>query len=148
MRNDAMASAYLLQASARLKSAKSALRNKNYPYTVRQAQECVELSLKGVLRLYGIEYPKENDVKEVLLRVSGKFPRWFRKQMEDFARISSKLAAERGPSMYGDEEKDVPASELFGKDRAVEALKQAQLIYPNCSKALDAYLAKVKGQTK
>lgn len=143
-----MASAYLRQASARLRSAKLALKDRNYPYTVRQAQECVELSLKGILRLYGIEYPREHDVKEILLRVSRRFPDWFRAQVKSFAEISSKMATERGPSMYGDEEKGIPPSQLFRYERAVEAVKEAQLILRNCSKALETFLQKAKKRTE
>ena len=42
-----VAKAYLRQAGARLKDARDALLEGNYPYAVRLSQECVELSLKG-----------------------------------------------------------------------------------------------------
>ncbi|MEM2843060.1 MAG: HEPN domain-containing protein [Candidatus Bathyarchaeia archaeon] len=48
----------LEQARSRLKTARIALKDKNYAYSVRSSQECVELSLKASLRLLGIEYPK------------------------------------------------------------------------------------------
>lgn len=139
-----MAAGYLEQAAARLKSAKRALKEKNYPYTVRQAQECVELSLKGILRLYGVEYPREHNVKEVLLQAAGRFPVWFRRHVNQFAEISARMAAERGPSMYGDEEKGIPPSELFGRERAAAAVAEAEMVRINCAKALDAFMRKAK----
>jgi HEPN domain-containing protein len=42
---------------------RDALVEGNYPYTVRLSQECVELSLKAVLKAVGIEYPKIHDVQ-------------------------------------------------------------------------------------
>jgi len=44
-----VARAYLRQAEARLKDARDAFAEGNYPYAVRLSQECVELSLKAVL---------------------------------------------------------------------------------------------------
>jgi len=57
MNNVAMARAYLRQASERLRHAREALEEGNYPYVVRQSQEAVELLLKAALRLVGVEPP-------------------------------------------------------------------------------------------
>jgi len=48
MNNVAMARAYLRQASERLRHAREALEEGNYPYVVRQSQEAVELALKAL----------------------------------------------------------------------------------------------------
>jgi len=69
-----MARAYLKQAQERLKHAKEALKNGNYPYVIRQSQESVELSLKAALRLVGIEPPKWHDVGPALKKEAEKFP--------------------------------------------------------------------------
>jgi HEPN domain-containing protein len=144
MRTDAMALAYLRQASSRLKAAKPAFKRKDYAFTVRQSQECVELSLKAALRLYGVEHPKEHDVKELLFEVRGRFPKWFSSHVEEFGEISMELARDRGPSMYGDEEKGIPPSELFGKDDAVKALKSAEFVYRRCERLSKEFLKKAK----
>ena len=52
-----VAKSYLRQAKARLEDAKDAYIEGNYPYAVRLSQECVEFSLKAVLKAVGIEYP-------------------------------------------------------------------------------------------
>jgi HEPN domain-containing protein len=53
-----IAKSYLRQAEARLEDAEDALLEGNYPYAVRLSQECVEPSLKAVLKAVGIEYPR------------------------------------------------------------------------------------------
>ena len=74
MNNRKMAQSYLRQAMERLIHAEEALRKGNYPYTIRQSQEAVELSLKGVLRLTGIEPPKWHDVGPILKKEKTRFP--------------------------------------------------------------------------
>jgi HEPN domain-containing protein len=144
VRSDLMAAAYLEQAGARLQAARRALRSGNHPFTVRLAQECVELSLKAALRLYGVEYPREHDLKPVLLAVRERFPPWFRRKVESLAEISSRLASERGPSMYGDEERGVPPTQLFHEDRAREALGEAERVYGECSRLYRSFLSKTR----
>ena len=124
----------LEQARSRLKTAQIALKDKNYAYSVRSSQECVELSLKAALRLLGIEYPKKHDVSRVLLINKERFPKWF--PIVEFAEISRKLAEKREPAMYGNELKMMPASILFSKEEASEALKNAEKIYSFCLKLL------------
>lgn len=65
-----MASNYIKQARARIRHAELALREEEYPYVVRRSQEAVELALKGVLRLVGIEPPKWHDVGPILREYS------------------------------------------------------------------------------
>lgn len=127
-----LAADYLRRAESRLKSGEAALERKEYPDVVRYSQECVELSLKGCLRAVGVEYPREHDVSDVLLDAVNLFPDWFRKDMEEMARISRKLALARGPSTYGEEERGIPPSELFGKGDAEEALNDASFVFERC----------------
>ena len=43
--------------------------------SIRRSQEAVELALKGLLRMLGIDYPKHHDVGELFLQqVMDKFP--------------------------------------------------------------------------
>jgi len=61
-----MAKAYIEDAERSYNEAKINFNEKAYHRCIRRAQECVELSLKGVLRLLSIEYPKSHDVSIVL----------------------------------------------------------------------------------
>ncbi|MEM1606038.1 MAG: HEPN domain-containing protein, partial [Fervidicoccaceae archaeon] len=66
MNNVSMARSYLRQAEERIRHAKEALEEGNYPYVVTQCQESVELLLKAALRLVGVEVSKWRDVGPVL----------------------------------------------------------------------------------
>ncbi len=58
MNTEAMAKAFLDDAIYSLKETKEALNEGIYHRAIRRAQEGVELALKAILRLLGIEYPK------------------------------------------------------------------------------------------
>ncbi len=125
MNNIELAKSNLKQAEERLKHAREALESGNYPYVVRQSQEAVELSLKGALRLAGIEPPKWHDVGPLLRRERARFPQWFQELVDDLASISRSLRKERELAMYGDEEIGVPPEELYTRKDATQALEDA-----------------------
>jgi HEPN domain-containing protein len=58
MTNMDLAQSYLIKARKRLKILGVLLQEEDYSDVVREAQEIVELSLKGMLRSAGIEPPK------------------------------------------------------------------------------------------
>jgi len=133
-----IAKAYLRQAEARLKDAKDALLEGNYPYTVRLSQECVELSLKAVLKAVGIEYPKIHEVSDILADVGDRFPEWFRMGLE-FLRESSKiLAKKREISLYGGEEAFLSPEEVISKADAEDATQRAVKTHELCRKLIDS----------
>ena len=93
--------AFLKQAEARLKDGREAIQDKNYPYCVRLSAESVELSLKAVLKLVGIEYPKKHDVSDVLSAMIDRFPDWFRDQVPKMAESNKILTKKRESALYG-----------------------------------------------
>jgi len=133
-----MAREYITRAGRTLQEARSAIQSGDYPLTVRRAQEAAELSLKAALRFLGIEYPREHDLRDVLLAVatSRALPEWFEAQVEFMAHGSSDLARKRGPSFYGDEQAMTPPSILFTKDDAVKALEVAEKTHENCRRLI------------
>jgi HEPN domain-containing protein len=124
----------LHQARRRLVTVRREVAAGGYAYAVRTAQECVELSLKAALRLVGIDYPKKHDVSRILLHVRARFPTWF--DVSRFAEVSRELAAKREPAMYGVEAKMQPAEDLFTKQDAATALKQAVEVHRSCVRLL------------
>ena len=66
MTNVSLAQSYLIKARKRLKILSVLLDEAAYSDVVREAQEIVELALKGMLRQVGIEPPKWHDVGGVL----------------------------------------------------------------------------------
>lgn len=140
-----MASDYLKRARSRLTDAESAVKRGDYPEAVRYSQEAVELSLKAVLRIYGIEYPKVHDVGDILYINMEIYPEWFKGELDNIRRISRELALKRAPAMYGLEVSGKGPSELFGKDDALEALKSGKYVYELSRRLIDEY---VRGQSR
>lgn len=106
-----------------------AWRNGNYNMVIRRAQEAVELSLKGVLRILGIEYPKVHDVGRIFAEaVNKKLKDVSEAEIYKIVYISSHLAEDRSPSFYGEEE--------FGEEEAEEALHDAQFVFQKVSEMM------------
>ena len=120
----------------RIKHAEEALKT-NYPYVIRQSQEAVELSLKAVLRIVGIEPPKFHDVGPILRKNSKLYPEWFRKEIDKMASISRILRREREASMYGDEELALTPDEIYTLRDAEMALRDAKYVLENCKKLIN-----------
>jgi HEPN domain-containing protein len=69
---------------------------------VREAQEIVELALKGMLRAIGIEPPKLHDVGGLLHEHRERFTTEIADEVDDLALISMELRKERELAFYGD----------------------------------------------
>jgi HEPN domain-containing protein len=134
-----LAADYLRRARARLIDGDSALKRGHHPEVVRYSQEAVELSLKACLRMIGVEYPKVHDVGDELKLNSPRFPTWFSRRIEEFAKISTELAMKRAASMYGIEAAGKGPSELFDEEEAELSLKEARLIYENAEKLYNEF---------
>lgn len=134
LKMDVLAKDYLERARNRILDASSALTRGAYPEVVRYSQECVELSLKAVLRVVGVEYPRVHDVGDVLDLHKERFPKWFRKYIERLRHISTNLAQKRGPSLYGLERLGKPPSEIFDEKDARDALNSAKYVHECCLK--------------
>ena len=130
----ALAKDYLERARNRILDASSAMSRGAYPEVIRYSQECVELSLKAILRIVGIEYPRVHDVGDVVDLHRDRFPEWLHKHIEKFRYISMDLAQKRGPSLYGIESLGKTPSEIFNEDDAREALDNARYVYEYCLK--------------
>ena len=73
MTNESLARSYLRKANDRLKVLDLLLKEGGYSDVVREAQEPVELALKGMLRAIGIEPPKLHDVGGLLVQHRDRF---------------------------------------------------------------------------
>lgn len=138
MNTNSMAIDYIKRAKRCLKETKDAFEEEDYPITIRRAQECVELSLKAVLRFIAIEYPRDHDVSNALEIAKDKFPDWFSTKITDYMRISRDLSKKRGPAIYGYEAQLIPASDIFTRNDANEALMSAEDVYGSCVLLIDA----------
>ncbi len=137
MTNHQMGKAYIEDAALRLNILPALLSEGGFNVVVREAQETVELFLKGALRYVGVEPVKLHDVADILRHNRDRFPSWFQDELEKMADISTKLADDRGPSYYGDEARGLPASALFDKESALEALEEARLVGGLCRRLIE-----------
>jgi len=115
MTNETLARSYLVKAQKRLK-ALAVLRDEGaHSDVVREAQELVELALKGMLRAVGIEPPKFHDVGGLLLEHEAKFSREVRDRLARAAEISKRLRRERELAFDGDID-FIPTQEYSASD--------------------------------
>lgn len=89
---------------------------------VREAQEIVELILKGAMRTVGVDPPKRHDIQASVLQELDRFPPEWQEKMPILAEAVAELAAERSQAFYGDEAELIAASDLFDRQDAQSAL--------------------------
>ena len=126
MNNSTLAQSYLVKARKRLKILDVLLNETAYSDVMREAQEIVELALKGMLRQVGIEPPKWHDVSSLILEYRTRFPEPVNKSAERLAEISSYLRKEREISFYGDI--DFIPTEEYSRDDALKAIDDARFV--------------------
>lgn len=124
MKNLSLAKSYLGKAQKRLKILDILLDEEDYSDVIREAQEIVELALKGMLRQIGIEPPKWHDVGQLILEYQTRFPDEVSAQAEKLAGISAWLRKEREFSFYGDI--DFIPTEQYSKEDAQRAIDDAK----------------------
>jgi hypothetical protein len=93
---------------------------------VREAQELVELALKGMLRAVGIEPPKFHDVGGLLVEHRAKFAADVSGRLHRAAEISTRLRRERELAFYGDI--DFVPTEQYSSADAARAYDEAAWI--------------------
>ena len=123
MTNGSLAESYLLKAGKRLKILSVLLDDEAYSDVVREAQEVVELALKGMLRQVGVEPPRWHDVGGILREHRERFPDDVVSRIERLAGISAALRKDRELSFYGDI--DFIPTEHYTKEHAQRALDDA-----------------------
>jgi HEPN domain-containing protein len=126
MTNTSLAQSYLIKATKRLKILPVLFDEAAWSDVVREAQEIVELSLKGMLRQAGIDPPKWHDVGKMLLEYRDRFPESVANQLEQMAAISAWLRKEREFSFYGDI--DFIPTEEYSEADALRAMEDARLV--------------------
>ena len=136
MTSDRMGRQYIQEAGARPALVHLALERGMWAATVREAQECVELFLKGALRLVAVEPARTHDVAAALRSESARFPAWFGASIDAVAAISTKLAGDRGPAFYGDEQHGLGPQELFHEDDARRAVGDMGFVAELCTRLL------------
>lgn len=110
------------------KDLKSAMEEENYNLAVRRAQEVVELSLKGCLRILGIDYPKVHDAGFVFVKEAGNKLHFKKDSLQQIERISRWLSEARAPSFYGERD--------FTSEDAKKAFEDADYVLKEIKSAI------------
>jgi HEPN domain-containing protein len=126
MTNKTLAQSYRIKALKRLKILDVLLKEDAFSDVIREAQEIVELALKGMLRQMGIEPPKWHDVSDALLEFADRLPEEVRGQTQQLAEISKWLRKEREFSFYGDI--DFIPTEEYDRNDAIRAIRDAEFV--------------------
>jgi HEPN domain-containing protein len=88
---------------------------------VRRAQEVVELSLKGLLKLMGVESPKTHDVGDTFAKIcTEKKIDIEGRELTEMQQISHQLAQDRAPAFYMEKE--------YTREQANQALQSAEKV--------------------
>ncbi|PWB76586.1 MAG: DNA-binding protein [Holophagae bacterium] len=126
MRNRDLASDYVGRAAIRLQALDVLFEHGGWADVVREAQEAVELALKGLLREHGVEPPRIHDVSEVLLAERARLPGALQPEVEALAAISRDLRRDRELAFYGAE--DLTPSGFYSKHDAERARAGARRV--------------------
>lgn len=124
MTTSALAASYLKKALLRLEMLRFAYEREGFSDVVREAQELVELALKGMLRAVGVDPPKVHEVGATLLLERARFPSDL--DVEMLARISRELRKDRELAFYGAE--DLIPTEAYDRADAETAIRSAELV--------------------
>ena len=127
MTSDRLAKAYVEKAAVRIKALKFLHQEGGYSDVVREAQECVEILLKAVLRCLGIEVPKIHDVSRLLKQRIDLLPKLLKDNLDEVSRISRELRKDRELAFYGTE--DWIPTEEYGSDDSQEAIRKAERVF-------------------
>lgn len=121
-----LAESYFEKATKRLRVLDVLLEEEAFSDVVREAQELVELALKGMLRYVGIDPPKWHDVGPILLEHSSLLPENIRNSLAELAEISKRLRREREFAFYGDI--DFIPTEEYSREDAAAAINDAKFV--------------------
>jgi len=123
MHNKELALDYVRRAQIRLRVLDVLYTAESWADVVRESQEIVELTLKGLLRAYGIEPPRVHDVSALLLAECGRLPRALQTQLPRLAAISRDLRRDRELAFYGAE--DLTPGSFYAREDADRARSSA-----------------------
>jgi hypothetical protein len=132
--NRDLAKAYLRKALDRLDILDVLHKKSAYSDVVREAQEVVELALKGMLRAVGIEPPKYHDVGGLLLEHKDRFAENVATRLAKAAAASKWLRKEREMAFCGDI--DFIPTEEYTEEDSRRAMEDARGVVEMASEAI------------
>jgi HEPN domain-containing protein len=126
-----LAESYLEKATKRLRALDVLLEEEAFSDVVREAQELVELALKGMLRYVGVDPPKWHDVGPIIAEHRDLLPMTMRGIITRLQDISKRLRREREFAFYGDI--DFIPTEEYTRQDALQAIEDAHFVVENAN---------------
>jgi HEPN domain-containing protein len=117
MRSPELGADYIRRARARLAAVDALFDAHSWADVVRESQAVVELALKGLLRVAGIEPPQIYDVSEVLVAENARLPPAVQQHVTRLAAGSRTPRRDRKLAFYGAE--DLTPSGFYTRDDAI-----------------------------
>jgi HEPN domain-containing protein len=124
MQNRALARDYLRRSEVRLRALAILYDAESWADVVRESQEVVELTLKGLLRSCGVSPPRVHDVSDVLLAERERLPPAATAHLERMVAASRRLRRDRELAFYGAE--DLTPSGFYTEEDARAARTDAE----------------------
>lgn len=124
MHNPDLARDYVRRADVRLGALDVLFEGESWADVVREAQEIVELTLKGLLRSCGIDPPRIHDVSGILLTERDRLPPGLQDEIDALADASRHLRRDRELAFYGAE--DLTPSGFYSREDAARARRMAR----------------------
>jgi HEPN domain-containing protein len=121
-----LAESYLEKATKRLRVLEVLLQEEAFSDVVREAQELVELAMKGMLRYVGVDPPKWHDVGPILAEHRDLLPETIQEALTRLQEISKRLRREREFAFYGDI--DFIPTEEYTRQDAMQAIGDARFV--------------------
>ena len=136
MTAESLARSLIDQARQRLNLLSHAMQTGAWHIVVREAQECVELALKGMIRAAGLEPPKLHDISGFLSKHSRRIAQLHATlDITRLADISASLQKERELAFYGDI--DFLPEQHYSRPDAETAIGGAAFCVEQAETALD-----------
>jgi HEPN domain-containing protein len=104
MQNRDLARDYLRRSQIRLRALAILFDAESWADVVRESQEVVELTLKGLLRSCGVSPPRVHDVSDVLIAERERLPAAAAAQLDRMVAVSRRLRRDRELAFYGAED--------------------------------------------
>lgn len=124
MQNRDLARDYLQRSAIRLRALGVLYDAASWADVVRESQEIVELSLKGLLRSCGVSPPRVHDVSYVLLAEQDRLPPALQSEVGRMVAASRRLRRDRELAFYGAE--DLTPSGFYSEADARAARADAE----------------------
>lgn len=110
--------------------------DQNVTLSITRSEEATEYALKAVLMIFGVNYPRDHGVHQVLgtREVYDRFPEWFQRQIPRLVMLSLIFSQLRIFARYGNERLGTPPNDIFTQHEAEVYLEDAEEVVETCER--------------